>query len=168
MGIMLSLVTATSTAFSFTFYIIGITCCIFFNLFKVHRACIDFFLSRWAIESVFPMSCILMLVNIIVTTPSVMLYTLSQGWQLIFYFILSTNITILQYKKTMKKWSLGSFRCLFLDNISPKILILNLSHGQHIFQFFLDYLFVHLYLCKLEGHVIFNQFLVWLLKLQTK
>lgn len=77
MGIMLSLVTASSTAFSFTFYMIGIACCVCFNLFKVHRACIDFFLSRWAIESLFPMSCILMLVNVIVTTPSVMLYTLS-------------------------------------------------------------------------------------------
>ena len=85
MGIMLSLVTATSTGFSFTFYMIGITCCVLFNSFKVHRACIDHFLSRWAIESLFPISCILLLVNLLVNTPSTMLYTLSQGWLIIFW-----------------------------------------------------------------------------------
>jgi hypothetical protein len=76
---MLSFVTGTSSAFSFSFYLIAIVCCVLFNSFKVHRACVDHFLSRWAIEALFPISCVLLLVNILVTRPSVMLYTLVQG-----------------------------------------------------------------------------------------
>lgn len=79
MGVMLSLVSGGSSGFCISFYVIGILCCVLFNSFKVHRACVDHFLSRWAIEALFPVSCVLLLVNLVVTSPSVMLYTLVQG-----------------------------------------------------------------------------------------
>jgi hypothetical protein len=49
MGLVLSFVMGKCYAFEFTVYLIGLVCCMCFNVFKVHRACIDFVLSRWTL-----------------------------------------------------------------------------------------------------------------------
>ncbi len=49
MGLVLSFVIWKGYAFEFTVYLIGLVCCMCFNVFKVHRACIDFVLSRWTL-----------------------------------------------------------------------------------------------------------------------
>lgn len=51
-----------------------------FNVFKVHRACIDFMLTRWAIEIIFPAGCLLMLAGLLITDNTTMLYSITQGW----------------------------------------------------------------------------------------
>jgi hypothetical protein len=57
-------------------------------------------------------------------------------------------------------------RNFFFDDISPEILILELSHAQHIFQFLLNYLLVHTHLCEPENHIVFNCLFIQLYKFQ--
>lgn len=86
MGIVLSVVVGRSFAYEFSIYLIGLVCCMCFNVFKVHRACIDFILNRWAIEFLFPLSCLLLLIGLIVTENTTMLYTITQAWLLVLSF----------------------------------------------------------------------------------
>lgn len=79
LGIVLSFVMGRSFAYEFTIYLLGLVCCLCFNVFKVHRACIDFMVSRWAIEALFPLCCLLLLVGLIVTENTTMLYTITEG-----------------------------------------------------------------------------------------
>lgn len=79
MGLILAFVMGKSFAFHFTVYIIGIICCMCFNVFKVHRACIDFVLSRWIIEFIFPLCCLLLLVALIAGDSTTMLYHIVEG-----------------------------------------------------------------------------------------
>ena len=76
MGVAVSVVVGRSYAFEFTVYLFALVCCFVFNVFKVHRACIDFFLTRWAIEIVFYVCAGLMIIGLMTSEHSSMLYTL--------------------------------------------------------------------------------------------
>ena len=49
LSIIVAFVSGRSYAFSFSIYVIGIICCVVFNVFKIHRACVDFWFARWLI-----------------------------------------------------------------------------------------------------------------------
>ena len=66
LGMVVSFVSGHSYAFSFSFYVIGLVCCILFNVFKIHRACITIWFGRWMVEIVFPICCIVILTGLIV------------------------------------------------------------------------------------------------------
>jgi hypothetical protein len=63
---LLTFVAGKSFGFTFAIYIFGIVFAITFNVFKVHRACIDFYFFRWAIEVLFPICSLLLAVNLLV------------------------------------------------------------------------------------------------------
>ena len=66
LGMVVSFVSGHSYAFPFSIYVIGLICCILFNVFKIHRACITIWFGRWLVEIIFPICCIILLVSMIV------------------------------------------------------------------------------------------------------
>ena len=65
LGSVLAFVTGHSYAFSFSAYVIGIVACVVFNVFKMHRACVDQMILRWMIEAIFPVCCVVLMVDLV-------------------------------------------------------------------------------------------------------
>ena len=77
--VIVAFVSGHSYAFSISIYIIGIICCVIFNVFKMHRALVHFWFARWMIEVIFPICCLILCTNLIIGESSGMMYTLRQG-----------------------------------------------------------------------------------------
>ena len=75
----LSLVTGTSFSFIVVIYFSAATLCQFFNVFKVHRACIEHKLSRYVLEHLWILLAVLQLIIIILEKRANMLYTLVEN-----------------------------------------------------------------------------------------
>ena len=75
----LNLVLGRSYAFCIVIYFLSGAFCVFFNLFKMHRACVLYKLSRLFLESIWVCLSLLLLINIWTQEPSSMLYKLRQG-----------------------------------------------------------------------------------------
>jgi hypothetical protein len=73
----LNLVAGRSMAFCIAMYCLALVFCLLFNLFKVHRACIEHKISRLFLESLWAVFAILLLVNIFITPSSTMPYLLT-------------------------------------------------------------------------------------------
>jgi len=65
-----------SYPFSIVIYMLAMLFCLLFNVFKIHRACIEHKVSRVMIELLWPVLAILQLLNLWTTAPSSMLYLL--------------------------------------------------------------------------------------------
>lgn len=65
-----------SYAFSVVIFIVGVVACLVFNVFKVHRACIQMKAGRLFFELIWVILAALLFVNIWTTSPSTMLYRL--------------------------------------------------------------------------------------------
>lgn len=72
----LSLAMGTSFSFIVVIYFAAATACLFFNVFKVHRACIEHKLSRYVLEHVWILLAVLLLINILVEKRTNMLYAI--------------------------------------------------------------------------------------------
>jgi hypothetical protein len=70
----LNFVLGRSYAFVIVVYFLAAVFCLVFNVFKVHRACVEFRASRLFLESIWICLTLLLLVNIWVTDPSSMPY----------------------------------------------------------------------------------------------
>lgn len=79
LGVVLALVAGQSYAFVFIMYVLGLACCIVFNVFKVHRGWVETMVGRWMVEALFPLCVVLTTVNLVVGEHSTILYTLRQA-----------------------------------------------------------------------------------------
>lgn len=75
----LSLVTGTSFSFIVVIYFVAAALCLFFNVFKVHRACIDHKLSRYVLEHLWISLAVLQLIIIVIEKRANMLYALVES-----------------------------------------------------------------------------------------
>lgn len=76
LGVPLNLLLGRSLAFSVVVFVLGVVACLLFNVFKVHRACIQMKAGRLFFELLWPILTALLFVNIWTTSPSTMLYYL--------------------------------------------------------------------------------------------
>ena len=76
LGFPLSFVAGRSYVFAPVAYFASATCCVIFNVFKMHRHCIEHMASRLLLESLWAMILFMLYVNIMVTDPANMLYLL--------------------------------------------------------------------------------------------
>lgn len=72
----LNFVLGRSFAFSFVIFITAAVCCCLFNVFKVHRACVESKAGRLFLETLWIVLSGLLIVNIWTTSVSPMLYRL--------------------------------------------------------------------------------------------
>lgn len=72
----LNFILGRSMAFSVSMFFLSIVCCFLFNVFKVHRACIELKYGRQFFEILWILLSTLMLLNLWTTSPSSMLYLL--------------------------------------------------------------------------------------------
>ena len=75
----LNFILGKSMAFSIVIFFFAITSCYVFNVFKVHRACIEVKAGRLFLEILWIGLSVLLLVNIWTTKTSSMLYRLQSG-----------------------------------------------------------------------------------------
>lgn len=72
----LNMVAGRTYAFSIVIYFVAWMFCLIFNVFKVHRACVEYKISRLFLESIWILLALLLLLNLWVTDASTMLYKL--------------------------------------------------------------------------------------------
>jgi hypothetical protein len=75
----LNLVLGRSYAFPIVVYFVSAFFCLMFNVFKLHRACVEYRVSRLFLESIWIVLTLLLLINIWTTDSSTMLYNIRQA-----------------------------------------------------------------------------------------
>jgi hypothetical protein len=75
----LSLAMGASYSFIVVIYFLAGALCLLFNVFKVHRACIEHKLSRYVLEHLWILLAVLQLINIIIEKRANMLYALTEA-----------------------------------------------------------------------------------------
>jgi hypothetical protein len=69
-------ITGRTYAFSIAIFVLTAVTCWLNNVFKIHRACIENKFGRWALEMLWMLGPVLLLVNLLSINPNTMLYTL--------------------------------------------------------------------------------------------